>query len=239
MSRIVEKLRERTNAAVQSKDVYNTMQRDKRIMVDGLVEAHDLISPLMESVDFAYNCSTDRHDQLTGLIFASRRALAQFSFMSFVLLMDATYKTNRFNMPLLLMSSVDQHGSTYIVACCLFADETMSSYSMALMSFKQLFGAAVPTVDVIITDQDNAMIGAIAARFPDSQHQLCAWHLAMNVKKHIGEGSPIRVKFLAFTYSKNEIIAEQIYLDMVAGCASREKAYLERVYGLRAKFVEV
>ena len=60
----------------------------------------------------------------------------------------------------------------------------------------------------------------------------------MNVKKHIGEESPIRMKFLAFTYSKDETIAEQIYLDMVAGCASKEKAYLERVYGLRMKFVE-
>ena len=173
VSRIVEKLRERTNVTVQNKDVYNAMQQDKRIMVDGLVEAQNLILALIGSVDFAHSCSTDRHDQLTGIIFASRRALAQFSFMSFVLLMDAPYKTNRFTMPLLLISSVDQHGNTYIVAYCLLADETMSSYSMALMSFKQLFGAAVPTVDVIITDQDNAMIGAIAASFGFATSVMC------------------------------------------------------------------
>lgn len=130
---------------------------------------------------------TDDRNQLTGIIFAYRRSLEQFLAMSFVLLMDATYKTNKFNMPLLLFSSVDPLGSSYVVASYLLKDETITSYNMALSAFKQLFAPRIEIIGAIITDQDSALMSAIATQFPASSHQLCRWHLQMNVQKNFEE----------------------------------------------------
>ena len=238
VSRITAKLREKTNVMFQSKDVYNSLQKSERIEVDGLSQVHDLFLALDGSDDFTYKYSADENYCLSGLVFASRRALAQFSGMSFVLLMDSTYNTNRFNMPQLIISSVDQFGHSYIVACCLLRDETFPSYELALLSFKQLFGSAVPSVNVIITDQESALMNAIATHFPNSNHQLCTWHLATNVKKHIDEKSLTWLKFLRFMHSDTEQAAEQIYLDVVDHYSAKEAAYLKRVYGLKERFVE-
>ena len=238
VSRITAKLREKTNVMFQSKDVYNNLQNSERIEVDGPSQVHDLFLALDGSEDFTYKYSADENYCLSGLVFASRRALAQFSGMSFVLLMDSTYNTNRFNMPQLIISSVDQFGHSYIVACCLLRDETIPSYELALLSFKQLFGSAVPSVNVIITDQESALMNAIATHFPNSNHQLCTWHLATNVKKHIDEKSLTWWKFLRFMHSNTEQAAEQIYLDVVDHCSAKEAAYLKRVYDLKERFVE-
>ena len=170
---IVEELRRDTNAVVQKKDVYNNLQRSMRKRIDGQVQILDLLSALDGNEDFTYKVSADSKKLLKGLTFADRRSLAQFSFMRFVLLMDGTCNTNRHNMPLLIISSVDQFGSTYIVACCLMRDETIVSYRRALLSFRQLFGPATPAIDVIVTDQESALMNAISEQFPNSHHQLC------------------------------------------------------------------
>lgn len=107
--------------------------------------------------------------------------------MSLVLCMDPTHGTNRFNMPLLLISSIDPFGQSYIVTCCLLEDETAVSYNIALSSFKQLFEPRESNVEVIITDQSLSLMSAIDVQFPNAIHQLCRWHLEMNVKKTLSE----------------------------------------------------
>ena len=156
-------------------------------------------------------------------VFASRRALTRFSSMSFVLLMDSTYKTNRFDMPLLLISSVDQFGKSYVVACCLLRDETTASCNLALAAFKSLFGSTSPSVDTIITDQDNALINAIDGQFPTSKHQLCCWHLNMNVRKKFATNPLLCMKFVDFMYSKTEDKAEYFYSYMINNCSAKQK----------------
>ena len=183
VSQIVAKLKEQTNAVVLNRDVCYVLSRTQKQFYDGLTETQALLSALDGNAEFTCRAEIDNRERLLGIAFACTRSLNQFSKMSFVLLMDATYKTNRFNMPLLLLSSVDPFGQTYIVACCLMRDETAVSYGIALSYFKQLFGQVMPSVNTIITDQETALMNAIAIEFPAASHQLCRWHLQENVKK--------------------------------------------------------
>lgn len=77
--------------------------------------------------------------------------------------MDSTHKTNRFNLPLLLFSSVDSLWYSYVVACCLLEDETIPSYNTALSSSERLLELRVVVVNGIITDQDNALVSRFLA----------------------------------------------------------------------------
>ena len=95
---IVEEIRKSTNAVIQRKDVYNSLQQSEREYIDGRVEVLELLSALDGNADFVYKLGADGEDQLKWLTFADRHSLAHFSSMNFVLLMDAAYKTNRYQL---------------------------------------------------------------------------------------------------------------------------------------------
>ena len=201
VGQIVAELRKSTKAIILNKDVYNALQRGPRQQIDGQSQVLDLLDALDGNENFVYNVKADEDCQLILLIFAEKSSLARFSQMSFVLLMDATYKTNRYNMPLLI-SSVDPFGRSYIVACCLLRNESTSVYDMALASFKELFGPETPIPDVIITDQARSLMNALNPQFPGTAHQLCRWHLKENVKKNFAGDQPFQEQFTRFMCCK-------------------------------------
>jgi hypothetical protein len=235
---IIEELRKSTNAVIQKQDIYNSLQQSEREYINGRVQVLDLLSALDGNADFVYRVGTVGENQLKWLTFADRNSLAQFSSMNFVLLMDATYKTNRFNMPLLLISSINPFGRSYVVAACLLSDETTISYNQALMSFKELFGSSEPLPFTIITDQETALINAIDTQFPRSSHQLCRWHLAKNLEKNFGVDAFILSQFADLMWSNSEEKAYQIYCNVREKCSDKEATHLDRLYGLREKYVE-
>jgi hypothetical protein len=46
-----------------------------------------------------------------------------------VLLLDCTYKTNKFNMSLLNILGVDYHGNSFIIALCFLDQEITKNYT--------------------------------------------------------------------------------------------------------------
>ena len=182
---------------------------------DGLSQVQVLLSALEGNDEFVFKVGAYEGNRLSWLTFANRRALDRFICMDFVLLMDSTYRTNRFNMPLLLISSIDPFGQSYVVACCLLEDETAVSYNIALSSLKQLFEPCESNVEVIITDQAQSLMSAIDVQFPNAIHQLCRWHLEMNVKKNFATNPDLCTKFTKFMRCEDELVATQMYEDMI------------------------
>ena len=95
---------------------------------------------------------------------------------------DSTYKTNRFGMPLLLWTGVDNNGITVILAGALLSDETYESYVWAC---KQLRDATKTFSKVLFTDRDLNFSRAIAEVFPCTTHLLCRWHISQNIIKNL------------------------------------------------------
>ena len=95
---------------------------------------------------------------------------------------DATYKTNRFGLPLLLFCGVDNNGITFLIAGCLLSDEHFESYEWALLNFTKL---GLPSPKVIFTDGDAEFARAIHMVWPESIHLLCRFHIAQNITKNL------------------------------------------------------
>ena len=238
-SQVVAELRKSTDVIFRKKDVYNAFQRVGRAHVDGAYDVQELLQILDGHAGFTYVVKADERSQLRGLTFACRDSLERFRKMSFVLLMDSTYGTNRFNMPFFIISSVDAFGHSYIVACSLLTDETTDSYALALESFKQLFESSEPMVHAILTDQEQALMNAIETHFPDSKHQLCRWHLEKNMKKNFPKNTALFDKFTEFLHAKYEFQASLAFYAMLEVCSSgQETTYVQRLYDLREKYVE-
>ena len=152
--------------------------------------------------------------------------------------MDATYKTNRFNMPLFLISSVNPFGRSYVLACCLMRDERIETYTLVLAAFKLLFEPTKIEVNTIITDQDSSLISAIEAVFPNATHQLCRWHLLANIRKNLATNPSLCSRLSELMSAPTRSSAEDIYAKVLEGASSREASYVARLYGLKEKYVE-
>lgn len=99
-----------------------------------------------------------------------------------VLLLDCTYKTNKYHMPLLDMVGVDSCQRSFCIAFAFLSGETEADYSWALEHLKSLYRRDLPSV--ILTDRCLAAMNAAAISFPSSKALLCLWHVNKAILQH-------------------------------------------------------
>ncbi|CAG8585902.1 6467_t:CDS:2 [Cetraspora pellucida] len=153
-----------------------------RMLYNGEVPVPTIINMLSLSQTVKLLCSLNNNNEylftysvnnnkLHCLFFTTHSAVAKFKYYPEVLLMDSTYKTNCFVMPLLLISSVDAIGIIFLVASRLLANETTPSFYLAFVS-------------------------ALKTEASHVRHQLCIWHVKQNIIKNLSK--KLKNKFIAF-----------------------------------------
>ncbi len=110
-----------------------------------------------------------------------------------VLIMDCTYKTNKYKMPLLTICEVIALGTTFIVDFVFIEKENKDYYDWVLYYLNQLYASlGLTRPRIIAIDRDLALMEAIDHRFPafattyneGTRQVLCLWHLHRNVAKN-------------------------------------------------------
>ncbi|OVA14298.1 hypothetical protein BVC80_9021g23 [Macleaya cordata] len=97
-----------------------------------------------------------------------------------VLMVDFTYKTNRFKVPLLHVVGVTSTGRSFTVAYAFIDADTEEHFSWALTQLKSLFSPNnLPSV--FITDREPALMNAIDVVFPGASRLLCTSHMTRDV----------------------------------------------------------
>jgi hypothetical protein len=106
-----------------------------------------------------------------------------------VFVLDCTYRTNRYGMPLLHIIGVSPSNTTFSIAFCFMQNEQEESYQWALSTFfswleSPIFQFQPP---VICTDRDLALLGVLRDDFADYPHLLCLWHINKNITAKLKE----------------------------------------------------
>jgi len=114
-----------------------------------------------------------------GLFFAHPMCCKFFSTWGGPLFVDATYKTNRYGMPLVEVVGSTPMNKSYTLAYCFLSAECQSDYEWFLDCLRSALGES--KLDVITTDRERALMNAIAKVFPESLNVLCLWHIRRNV----------------------------------------------------------
>ncbi|KAI8559843.1 hypothetical protein RHMOL_Rhmol04G0206500 [Rhododendron molle] len=97
-----------------------------------------------------------------------------------VLLMDCTYKTNRYRFPLLQIIGVTSTERTFSATFAFINREKEKNYTWMLENLKSMMDPdALP--GIIVTDWELALMNVITRVFPTSSHLLCRWHTGQNV----------------------------------------------------------
>jgi hypothetical protein len=119
--------------------------------------------------------------QLIQIIFWPQRAVsyAQRFIADHLLLLDATFNTNRHRMPLIVASGITPEGKTFPIALSFCPAEDQASFSFFLKTMSErIFTNNVIGPAVILSDQASGLISAIDNQniLPDTALQLCTWH---------------------------------------------------------------
>lgn len=162
------------------KTIYNVRQRSRVIEKAGRSQMQYLLGKLSEHhyIEWHRNCQTT--DRVKDIFMAHPFSLEILRAFPKVLIMDCTYKTNRFRCPLLEIVGVTSTNLTFSVAFVYLEAEREDNYTWALSKLQSAMDDDYAP-SVIVTDRELALMKAIDKIFPKSKHLLCIWHINKNI----------------------------------------------------------
>ncbi|GAU47401.1 hypothetical protein TSUD_372900 [Trifolium subterraneum] len=109
-----------------------------------------------------------------------------------VLLMDSTYKTNKYNMPLFEIVWFTSTERMYNVGFAWLTNEKEDNFIRALEKLRSLVRNEGSLPKVILTDRDTALMNVGSQVFPTSAALVCRFHVEKNVSTKIKEQVKVR-----------------------------------------------
>jgi hypothetical protein len=131
----------------------------------------------------------DCNNHALGFFFTHERCIQLARRFNEVVILDATYKTNKFRLPFINMVGVNNVGcdnktlANFGIAGAWVAKEDEASYIWVMEQLSNtvhMNGKRQP--GLFVTDQAQALINAIDHVYPSSNHLLCYVHLVKNLK---------------------------------------------------------
>ena len=145
---------ENPQTLIGMREVNNHKTKVQKERFKGLTPIELLIQEFQIEDSWASHYTTDPEGHVNYLFFAYNPAIELAQHSPEILLMDATYRTNRYNMPLLHFMGVTCINTSFSSAWCFLAQEM---------------------------DDEKALKRAATLVFPTIPQLLCLWHVEKNV----------------------------------------------------------
>ncbi|KAL7209894.1 hypothetical protein ACSBR1_031462 [Camellia fascicularis] len=162
------------------KTIYNVRHWNNVIEKAGRSQMQHLLGEL-EKHNYIEQHRCDNNTMIVTDLFWAHPVSLDLLYSSLkVLIMDCTYKTNRYRLPLLEIVGVTSTDMSSSVAFAYLQFERIDNYVWVLTTLRSLLDdIAIP--EVIVTDRELALMNAIDKVFSTSRHLLCRWHISRNV----------------------------------------------------------
>ena len=121
-------LEQQPNTLLSLRDIYNEVARMRKERLSGLSPIETLVMELRDSDNWALTYRTDDKGHVNFLFFAPHEAIELAQQSPDVIFIDATYQTNRYNMPLIHFMAVTAIGTTTSIGMCFVANEKEQMY---------------------------------------------------------------------------------------------------------------
>lgn len=159
------------------RDIYNMRARIRTEQLGGLTAIQWLAKEL-DKCSYFVKINTDKDNRVIHLFFAHPECIQLWHNAPDVLLMDATYKTNRFHQPLINICGSLGNNMTPQLALSFVSGEKEADYKWVLECIKELIKKKdLPKPRCFVTDRELALMNALEDMFPDAYHVLCRWHV--------------------------------------------------------------
>jgi hypothetical protein len=132
---------------------------------------------------YVYHCrKCHDFDDVSDVIWAHPNSIKLFNTFSTVLVLDSTYKTNKYRVPLLEFVGNTSTMKTFSIAFSYMMSERQDNVYWALERCREMLHSKDFYPKVVVTDWDNALINAVEKVFLDATTLLCSYHIGQNVK---------------------------------------------------------
>jgi hypothetical protein len=144
------------------------------------------------------------NDELEFLFFTPKCMQKLLCLYMEVLTMDCTYKTNKYKMPLLIITGVTALNTSFYAGFCFMRGESYSDYVWVMEAVVRLYKHLdLPYPATVISDGDRALSPALFHVFAEQEnhqvnHILCIWHINQNVTANCKKYFPTIEKWEAF-----------------------------------------
>lgn len=162
-------------------DIYNIRARQRVESLADRTPIQTLLQDLTTGALF-YQHRTDEEGHVTYLFIAHPRSIELFREHYVILLLDCTYRTNCYKMPLLNIIGCTGMNTTIKLALVFLCSETEDDYTWTLRGLRKMLGEG-PFPAVMVTDREQVLILAAQVVFPIISIILCRWHVGKNVIK--------------------------------------------------------
>ncbi|KAI7946300.1 hypothetical protein MJO29_010827 [Puccinia striiformis f. sp. tritici] len=143
---------------------------------------------LLKASNWVWEVQMSPTGAIQNLFFAHPGSVHLARIYHHVALLDATYKTNRYQLPLLHVVGQTATNKSFSIGFCFLMYENDEGYLWAVENLRKLVWKAERIPPVFITDRETALRKALSIVFPKSLAHLCGWHLNKNIvtncKKH-------------------------------------------------------
>ncbi|XP_038711743.1 PKS-NRPS hybrid synthetase CHGG_01239-like [Tripterygium wilfordii] len=172
------KLKDPTNATT-IKTVYNARTALRLAETAGKSHMQQLFTLLTENGYVTRHRYEPETEVLQDLFWCNSTSIQLARAFPSVFMLDCTYKTNKYRLPLLQIVGVTSTKKTFSVCFCYMSAEKEENYVWALNCFKDLFETVL--AGVFICDREIALMNALKTVFPNAKNMLCRVHVSKNV----------------------------------------------------------
>ncbi|KAL5154128.1 Protein FAR1-RELATED SEQUENCE 5 [Glycine soja] len=156
------------NICTTIKQIYNARSAFRSSIRGSDLEMQHLMK-LLERDQYIYWHRIKDEDVVRDIFWCHPDSVKLVNACNLVFLIDNTYKTNRYRLPLLDFVGMTPTGMTFPAGFAYVEGERVNNLCDALSG-------------VIVTDRDQALMNAVKDVFPECTNLLCIFHLNKNVK---------------------------------------------------------
>ena len=179
----IRKMYRRSGITLQ--DVYNAKKKIRLRKLGRYTPTQAILRALKRESWFVRFELDQKTKRVKRLFFVNKNIAEVLSKNPEVLIMDCTYKTNKYRMPLFVVMGATSLGTSFYIALAFIDGEEEPDFDWIIVQIKELYrelGLKDPIV--LVTDRDLALMNVIAIHYPAAENVLCIWHINRNVLKN-------------------------------------------------------
>jgi hypothetical protein len=135
--------------------------------------------------EFVYYTSQNRStNAVENIFFAHPHSFIMWCACLHVLVIDATYKTNIYNLPFVQIVGMTSTNQTFCIAHAFISAEKVDNYVWLLEKLKSILEPGMEPC-VIVTDRELALMAACRKVFPGATCNLCRFHVSHNINRNL------------------------------------------------------
>jgi hypothetical protein len=172
---------------ITMQDIYNAQDAIKKGFLAGRTPTQAFLDYLEEH-GFFYDYQ-EKDGKIVQVFWMHPESLRLWATYWTVLVVDNTYKTNQYGLPLMDVVGVASTGQTFVVFNALLSGESQENYTWAFERARAM--QTFPRIldpEVMATDRDLALMNSKEEEYPETKNVVCIWHInknmAANCKRH-------------------------------------------------------